>query len=86
MSKHTPGPWEVRPDYEDFYWVIESGPVQDLCIGGLTLADAQLIAAAPEMKACLLRLMGVFGCRSHKAVRDAQALLARLEAANDRQP
>ena len=85
MSKHTAGPWEARPDDEDFYWVwvIESDPVQDRCIGRFTLADAQLIAAAPEMKACLHRLMGVFGCRSHKAVRDAQALLARLEGDNE---
>ena len=83
MTKHTPGPWEVRPDYDDSYWVIEHGHVQNLCIGDLSLADAQLIAAAPEMKDCLHRLMGVFGCRSHKSVREAQSLLARLEGDND---
>ena len=49
MSEHTPGPWEAREDYDSTWWVVQSGPAQDLAIHDLSEANARLIAAAPDM-------------------------------------
>ena len=69
MSKHTPGPWTVKEDlhYGDEFWyggpkgfTITVGPA---VLGDTTKrtipeqqANARLIAAAPELLACLKAL------------------------------
>ncbi|HEY8343348.1 MAG TPA: hypothetical protein VIK75_10220 [Calditerricola sp.] len=61
MSKHTPGPWHVRYDEHcDLYHVQSPSPpaegpdVASFC----TLADARLIAAAPDLLEALQTLLG----------------------------
>lgn len=52
---HTPGPWTLRPMSMniDGYGVESLGEVKSICTGTKTIADARLIAAAPEMLAKL---------------------------------
>jgi hypothetical protein len=54
-AKHTPKPWEIKyngPDEE--YWVTtphyDAGPARIIC----NIADARLIAAAPELLEALV--------------------------------
>lgn len=61
-TKHTPGPWHSskcscgHPRCKD-YW-IDSG---SFCQGsGFSEADAQLIAAAPDLLEALLKMLGQF--------------------------
>ena len=60
--EHTPGPWEV---YDEIF-IIESQPsikgtgrlsIADLRYGGARIANANLIAAAPELLAALKELL-----------------------------
>lgn len=53
MSEHSPGPWRVDPL---MVAVVDSGSrrVVDLIVGG-SMADARIIAAAPEMLALVKR-------------------------------
>jgi hypothetical protein len=62
MSGHTPGPWNVQPDSPLFAKIGSTGN------GGIyvakaqgpdTLANARLIAAAPELLAALRDLMAI---------------------------
>ncbi len=61
MTGHTPGPWRVD-NYAEFAMVItptgmEIGNATERESACLTLADAQLIAAAPELlQACKMAL------------------------------
>lgn len=54
--KHTPGPWEVRPDVSTIglYWVEPEAETDEE-----DKANARLIAAAPEMKEALEALISV---------------------------
>jgi hypothetical protein len=53
MDKHTPGPWEIQATESDHFITETSGNilaiVYDHYLPGRTLANARLIAAAPEM-------------------------------------
>ena len=59
MSKHTPGPWAVGPDLEVFYapnGAPITRPLRLTSMDGRTeedVANAKLIAAAPELLAAL---------------------------------
>ena len=59
MSKHTPGPWAVGPDLEVFYapnGAPITRPLRLTSLVGRTeedVANAKLIAAAPELLAAL---------------------------------
>lgn len=97
MSKHTPGPWRVEPveDQEvliltqehgriaECFWIGDSqGPRLDA-----TLANARLIAAAPELlealRYCVGRLQDIETLESAplalKYLADARALIAKAE-------
>ena len=60
MSKHTPGPWEVLDDRSMTSVVVEYGEICDIVQDGRpaseNLANARLIAAAPEMLEALERI------------------------------
>jgi len=65
MSKHTPGPWKViethyLPHDGDHVADMSNGLMVVPCIGRLgdPLADARLIAAAPELLAALQYIVG----------------------------
>lgn len=85
MPQHTPGPWEVV-EYEaeegDFWKEIEPDVA---CVrkGREAIANARLIAAAPDLLAALKALAKeVFGCygNAHQAQMDmARAAIAKAE-------
>jgi hypothetical protein len=60
MEKHTPGPWEIQATESDHFITETSGNilaiVYDHYLPGRTLANARLIAAAPEMLKFIERL------------------------------
>jgi hypothetical protein len=84
-TQHTPGPWKVVKN-EDFIRVdvptdgITCGTIFESCRGEgeeQNLADAHLIASAPELKAALLALLEmVTDSRTHgpEVLRAANAL------------
>lgn len=60
MSKHTPGPWraagtDIVKDYRGEFFKIISKPCGDYDVDE-EMANALLIAAAPEMLSALIRL------------------------------
>jgi len=68
MSKHTPGPWEVRPGEP---WVIAKAYGDMKSVVHLNLpvrqseeqqANSRLIAAAPELLNALIRIMPFVDC------------------------
>ena len=65
-TKHTPGPWEVRPSSREgngSQWrdiVSLGGAFTPAYVGEALEADARLIAAAPEMAAALKTLAQEF--------------------------
>ena len=65
MSKHTPGPWEMRgPCASGRYSVIHNGPlfyVGDAGEPGDGEANARLAAAAPELLEALRELVAYHG-------------------------
>ena len=84
MSKHTPGPWTWKRDEKQEYvpaTTLEGPSV--LCrywetIGGRpievnqrTLADARLIAAAPDLLAALKKVKRILESRAFRAVEDS---------------
>lgn len=64
LEKHTPGPWARRPGYDDYKVVNADGWRIADChdapprINGL--ANARLIAAAPELLEALERMRSVY--------------------------
>jgi hypothetical protein len=89
MNKHTPGPWTLAVAEDCPPIVIKPG-VHDICVmqGAMSnagvMADARLIAVAPEMLAELQRLADAFGWGGeHPAVQlIAKATGAMLPSAN----
>jgi len=69
MSKHTPGPWAVGPDLEVFYapnGAPITRPLRLTSMDGRTeedVANAKLIAAAPELLNVLERLFDEYDDR-----------------------
>lgn len=66
-NEHTPGPWVVETDNRDLeaggYWIVEESGIKTICgRGGWTnrveesIANARLIAAAPDLLAGLRSL------------------------------
>lgn len=54
MTKHTPGPWEVHGPHDAPWVQSTNGPNgRSVDIVPRTMADARLIAAAPDMLAAL---------------------------------
>lgn len=90
-TKHTPGPWTV--DYsgpsrlaimDDAYRVIAFGNLQNE-IADEDEANARLIAAAPEMRASIERMITALeDCEAGECeeAREARALLARIDGTN----
>lgn len=77
---HTPGPWEVAPPgYVDEHYAVLDGFGHTASVYGypeqeaVALANARLIAAAPELLACLQSLRVVFA--SLEGWRDMDATL-----------
>ena len=62
MTKHTPGPWMVEPIETSGNYDIRQRPafrpalVWDTGMADETLANAQLVAAAPELLAALVEI------------------------------
>ena len=71
-TQHTPGPWNYRKPSEDvpnvFYWIdgANGAPLADVKWHeqGAALADARLIAAAPDLLAALKLLQFLASGRS----------------------
>ena len=70
MSKHTPGPWVVFDDHPDkaCFHIREDNCFDEIatiyryqCNPRNTLADARLIAAAPDLLEALEELVDLFG-------------------------
>lgn len=81
-DEHTPGPWDVQPPFSGMpsRWLVTSadGVVCDLGLNcGPQPANAQLIAAAPEMLAALKAIAAdASAYQWHGVVR---ALIAKAE-------
>ena len=60
MSKHTPGPWEVRGASTRFAAFNVHGPKTNVVRDVLKEANAHLIAAAPDLLEALKALRGCF--------------------------
>lgn len=85
MNKHTPGPWTVTENPEAYKAPIIFGPEDDdlvCCMYGgqwqVVEANAQLIAAAPELLEALELLSETDG--SPENVSSAEVLAARVRA------
>ena len=82
MSNHTPGPWNVGPELEIFYepnGCPITRPLSITSMDGRTdedLANARLIAAAPDLLAALESMVLYYGCGP--AEDDASEKLYRL--------
>ena len=76
-QKHTPGPWELNPTSSGGLLVVRAE--QSLQV--FPVADAHLIAAAPDLLAALVELVaaGQFAVESC----DELAVMLRLGAATD---
>ena len=103
MSNFTPGPWEVfiydwgLNPYKNLLgdYAIKRKPEEPLIAYALNLADARLIAAAPEMvkkldqASCLLHDASTLdwpGAQASKAIADGiDALLRRIEGDEDKE-
>lgn len=80
-TTHTPGPWRVEADAMG-YEILSSSREMSATVACITArpsetgkADASLIAAAPDLLACLRRMCGMYGAYSKR--------LAPLLAADD---
>lgn len=77
--KHTPGPWRQRDDPAD--WLIEGADGALLAKAYTNVmaagANAQLIAAAPELAEALETLLDWADAPVHMPERDAALVLAR---------
>lgn len=83
MSKHTPGPWEARPDpnacaSDD--WCVGIGPENIDKVAVCSKCDARLIAAAPELLEALIDLVAFYPPDStDPCVTAARAAIAKAE-------
>lgn len=88
MSKHTPGPWFVRePDNgiydtdDEIANVVARGPYGlNTLAEDVELADARLIAAAPDLLETLRDIVAVYAHVINRGPRES-ALLTRARAA-----
>lgn len=96
-SKHTPGPWWIGIETDKGEVEVVSDDRPYICmvlpgaIDGLTLANARLISAAPDLLAALERMAGAFvphprddteGWREeHEACELARAAIAKATGA-----
>jgi hypothetical protein len=84
VTEHTPGPWDVDAELADTHGYMIRGPGHDVVVvaeGIDRLADARLIAAAPELLEALREL-----CSSGVAIPEpgdqrGMAALAKARAA-----
>ena len=92
MSKHTPGPWEIKRHFDSCYryisapehialaqvvWCVEEEERSPVCE-----ANAHLIAAAPELLEALENLLKVYegeGGAQHHAGDMARAAIAKAK-------
>ena len=89
MSKHTPGPWEVAITGGMARAVFKQGdPGGQICKlpgalfgpdGDTRLANAHVIAAAPEMLAALKDALGFLDCVGIEEAEDNPDLVASLD-------
>jgi hypothetical protein len=87
-GEHTPGPWTAKPTPASSYfdWSVEakSGPGRVMSIGVMTdntVADAKLIAAAPDLLAALRRTQALLFLRTDASDDEAMATLRAALAA-----
>lgn len=76
--RHTPGPWKVQKGSSCYHAVSEDGYLSTGCISfdGRGLANARLIAAAPDLLALLVELKA-----SHYGAAVREEYEERVEAA-----
>ena len=86
MSKHTPGPWHVKPSScDDRISTIEADLVTVATVE-TTPEDARLIAAAPAMLVALKRVAGDADDMrnvSFSAVQTCRAAISQAEGRDD---
>lgn len=91
-KKFTPGPWEHKKDGDGEWRVRQKGSVKKV-LGGTTerpvcevvntIADARLIAAAPDLLEALEQMIDEYGTagdgwpRNNKVLRDARAAILK---------
>ena len=56
-TKHTPGPWTVADEAGDLVLTVRG--INDEFIADLSIANAHLIAAAPDLLAALLDIVAI---------------------------
>ena len=60
--QHTPGPWELRQSSRDYWFIDHEQGDESYTLTKLedwtSEADARLIAAAPDLLACLCEMLG----------------------------
>ena len=84
MSEHSPAPWSIRQSATHVTVVTASGDAifhDDKRIPGV-MADARLIAAAPELLEALTGIIDLYDGRNHEGfaiVSNARAAIAKAE-------
>ena len=89
MSKHTPGPWEARYVVSGYHRIIAPNETEPTCVcdtalwkdndAAVDMANAHLIAAAPDMLAALdtaaaaMEWTGLAKGKAYQAVLDAMS-------------
>lgn len=88
-AAHTPGPWEFRKFVNGSFGIFAKDSVEFICkveqwSDAVDLADARLIAAAPEMyealKDCLDRFVAAFPeAKEYDPIKRGYAAIAKAE-------
>ena len=91
MSKHTPGPWEYIGDTietgidVEHGWFVRVAPKRVISVEGRTndeaLANAHLIAAAPQLMEALELMLQRYGYETCEHVQKSRAALAKARGA-----
>lgn len=83
-AKHTPGPWEVKPNYNSPRNAIMAGTQRIAVVGessitnGDPVANAHLIAAAPELFEERKAIRDALGCLEWSTPQHAEEMLREL--------
>lgn len=85
MSRHTPGPWALRPRSDWSAPIVQRGREGGFVVQGLSPeaedADARLIAAAPELLSVVLAVDDLAERIDHEPDSALGELVARARAA-----
>lgn len=80
MSKHTQGPWEVEHADENVFDIVPDDSIGGTVAIAYDEGNAKLIAAAPEMRKWLEKLVEEDGILIAREVIAIQALLDKIDA------